>query len=46
VPAYWKDDADALVKAGAIKGDGVKSFGIRSSTLKAVIINKRYADTK
>ena len=44
VPACWKDDAIALVKAGAIKGDGVNSFGVRASTLKAAIINKRYAD--
>jgi hypothetical protein len=46
VPAYWKEDAAALVKAGAIKGDGVNSFGVRSSTLKAAIINKRYVDNK
>ena len=45
VPSYWKDDADALVKAGAIKGDGVYSFGVRQSALKAAIINKRYADS-
>jgi N-acetylmuramoyl-L-alanine amidase len=44
VPAYWKDDATTLVKAGAIKGDGVNSFGVRQSILKAAIINKRYAD--
>ena len=44
VPACWKDDAIALVKAGAIKGDGVNSLGVRASTLKAAIINKRYAD--
>lgn len=31
VPSYWKDDAASLVKAGAIKGDGVNSFGIRQS---------------
>ncbi|MPM07613.1 hypothetical protein SDC9_53919 [bioreactor metagenome] len=46
VPSYWKDDATALVKAGAIKGDGVISFGVRASTLKAAIINKRYTDNK
>ena len=44
VPSYWKDDAASLVKAGAIKGDGVNSFGIRQSVLKAAIINKRYLD--
>ncbi len=44
VPAYWKDDAAELVEAGAIKGNGVHSFGIRQSTLKAAIICKRYAD--
>ena len=44
VPSYWKDDAAALVKAGAIKGDGTNSFGIRQSVLKAAIINKRYLD--
>ena len=45
VPSYWKDDAATLVTAGAIKGDGVNSFGIRQSVLKAAIINKRYADS-
>lgn len=45
VPAYWKDDAAVLVKAGAIKGDGVNSLGVRQSILKAAIINKRYADS-
>jgi len=45
VPTYWKDDAAALVKAGAIKGDGINSLGVRQSTLKAAIINKRYADS-
>lgn len=46
VPAYWKDDATALVKSGAIKGDGTNSFGVRASILKAAIINKRYMDNK
>ena len=45
VPSYWNDDAAALVKAGAIKGDGVDSFCIRQSVLKAAIINKRYVDS-
>lgn len=44
VPSWWKDDTAALVKVGAIKGDGVNSLGVRQSTLKAAIINKRYAD--
>jgi hypothetical protein len=30
---------------GAIKGDGVNSLGVRQSTLKAAIINKRYSDS-
>ena len=46
VPSYWKEDASALVAAGAIKGDGVNSFGVRASVLKAAIINKRYAESK
>ena len=46
VPPYWKDDAADLVKSGAIKGDGINSFGVRQSILKAAIINKRYADGK
>jgi N-acetylmuramoyl-L-alanine amidase CwlA len=46
VPSYWKDDAAVLVAAGAIKGNGTNSFGVRSSTLKATIINKRYTDNK
>jgi hypothetical protein len=45
VPSYWKDDAAALVKAGAIRGDGVNSLGVRESVLKATIINKRYVDS-
>lgn len=45
VPGFWKNDAAALIKAGAIKGDGVNSLGIRYSTLKAAVINKRYADS-
>jgi hypothetical protein len=44
VPAYWKEDAAALVKSGAIKGYGIYSFGVRKSVLKAAIINKRYTD--
>ena len=45
VPSYWKVDAASLVKADAIKGDGVDSFCIRKSVLKAAIINKRYVDS-
>jgi N-acetylmuramoyl-L-alanine amidase CwlA len=45
VPDYWKNDAADLVKAGAIKGDGKYSFGVRQSVLKAVIISKRYTDS-
>ncbi len=45
VPSYWKEDATALVKAGAIKGDGVNSFGTRRSVLNADIVNKRYSDS-
>lgn len=45
VPSYWKDDAAALVKAGAIRGDGTTSFGVRQAILKAAIISKRYADS-
>ena len=44
VPSYWRDDVAALVKVGAIRGDGVNSLGVRESVLKAAIINKRYAD--
>ena len=44
VPTYWKNDAAALVRAGAIKGDGIYSFGLRLSVLKAAIICKRYVD--
>lgn len=46
VPPYWKDDAITLIKAGAIKGDGVNSFGIRASILKAAIISMRYMNNK
>ena len=45
VPSYWKDDATALVNAKAIRGDGVNSFCVRQSVLKAAIINKRYVDS-
>jgi len=45
VPLWWREDAEALIKAGAIKGDGVDSFGIRQSILKAAIISKRYTDS-
>ncbi len=45
VPPYWREDAAALAAAGAIKGDGVNSFGLRRSELKAVIIGKRYIDS-
>jgi len=44
VPSYWKEDATALVKAGAVKGDGINSFGLRHSELKAAIVIKRYTD--
>jgi hypothetical protein len=46
VPAYWKEDATALVKAGSIKGDGVNPLGIRRNVLMSAIINKRYTDSK
>jgi hypothetical protein len=45
VPSYWKEDAAALVQAGAVKGDGTNSFGIRRSILQAAIIGKRYTDS-
>lgn len=45
VPAYWWAEAEALVRAGAVKGDGVNSFGVRRSILQAAIIAKRYADS-
>jgi hypothetical protein len=44
VPAYWKEDAAALVETGAIRGDGTNSFGVRQCVLKAAIVNKRYID--
>jgi hypothetical protein len=44
VPAYWREDAAELVKAGAVKGDGINSFGLSHSELKAVIVSKRYTD--
>lgn len=44
VPTYWREDAAELVKAGAVKGDGINSFGLSHSELKAAIISKRYTD--
>ena len=44
VPPYWWEDAAALVRAGAVKGDGINSFGLRRSELKVAIVSKRYAD--
>lgn len=44
VPDYWRAEAAELMRAGAIKGDGVNPIAIRRDTLQAVIINKRYID--
>jgi hypothetical protein len=44
VPSYWKEDAAQLIMAGAVLGDGINSFGLRRSELKAAIVSKRYTD--
>lgn len=44
VPDYWRAETKALMDAEAIKGDGTVELGIRRETLRAAIINKRYAD--
>lgn len=46
VPTFWRAETEELVKAGAIKGDGVVSLGVTRSELKAAIINKRYTDAR
>lgn len=46
VPSYWRDEAAALMQAGAIQGDGVNPIYIRSEQLQAIIVAKRYTDGK
>ena len=41
VPDYWRQDVEALIKAGVIKGDGVHAVAMRRETLKAVVVAKR-----
>ena len=40
--SLYNDNIKISEQAGAIKGDGVNSFGVRQTVLKAAIINKRY----
>lgn len=44
VPEYWREDVEALVTSGAIKGDGHMTVGKRRSELAAIIVCKRYTD--
>ena len=44
VPDYWREEAAALVAAGAIQGDGENPIAIRREALQAAIVNKRYTD--
>lgn len=44
VPPYWKPEVEALMKVGAIKGDGVHEVGKRRSELEAMIPAARYVD--
>lgn len=46
VPEYWREEAAALMRAGAIQGDGVNPIYIRSEQLQAIIVAKRYTDRK
>lgn len=41
VPEYWRKDVEELIKAGAIKGDGVNPVAMRRETLKAIIVAYR-----
>lgn len=38
VPAYWFDDAEAMVAAGAIMGDGVNQIGMTRTELKSAVV--------
>lgn len=44
VPDYWRDDVQALVSAGVIKGDGVNPVAMSRSELKSAIVAKRLVD--
>jgi len=41
VPDYWRDEVAAMMKAGAMKGDGKHEIAIRKESLQAVIIAYR-----
>lgn len=44
VPAYWRPEVEAMMKVGAIRGDGKHSVGKRRSELQAMIPAARYVD--
>lgn len=44
VPSYWQPEVEAMMKVGAIRGDGVNSVGKRRSELQAMIPAARYVD--
>jgi len=41
VPDYWREDVAAMMKSGAIKGDGKHEISIRRDALQAVVIAYR-----
>ena len=44
VPVYWRPEVEAMMKVGAIRGDGVNTVGKRRSELEALIPACRYVD--
>jgi len=44
VPSYWQPEVEAMMRVGAIKGDGKHGVGKRRSELQAMIPAARYVD--
>lgn len=44
VPSYWRPEVEAMMRVGAIRGDGINSVGKRRSELEAMIPAARYVD--
>ena len=46
VPKWAYDDIKALIDCDAIEGDGMGNINLNETLMRALIIMKRYVDTK
>lgn len=45
IPEYYRAEAQALIDAGALRGDGAGKLNVTEDMLRCMIIGKRYMDT-